>query len=75
MRTDTAVHATDGAVGQVDRFFVRAGSGEIMHLVLLEKHLLSKKNFVIAVDQIDRFGEDVVTLALSKHEVEQLPRV
>jgi hypothetical protein len=37
-----------------------------MQLVLLEKHLLSKKTFVIAVDQVDRFGEDVVTLALSK---------
>ena len=46
-----------------------------MQLVLLEKHLLSKKNFVIAVDQIDRFGEETVTLALSKHDVEQLPRV
>ena len=75
VRTDTAVHATDGVVGQVDRFFIRAGSGEIMQLVLLEKHLLSKKNFVIAVDQIDRIGEDVVYLALSKHDVEQLPRV
>ena len=46
-----------------------------MQLVLLEKHLLSKKNFVIAVEQIDRIGEDVVYLALSKHDVEQLPRV
>lgn len=75
VRAGTPVHATDGHIGQVDRFFVRAGSGEIMQLVLLEKHLLSKKDFIIPVDQIDRIGEEAVHLKLSRQEVEQLPRV
>jgi sporulation protein YlmC with PRC-barrel domain len=75
VRAGTPVHATDGHVGQVDRFFVRQDSGEIMQLVLLEKHLLSKKDFVIPVEQIDRIGEDAVHLKLSKQAVEQLPRV
>lgn len=71
----TPVRATDGQVGQVDRFFIAADSGAIMQLVLLEKHLLSRKDFVIPVDQIDRIGGDAVILKLSKHEIEQLPRV
>lgn len=75
VRTGTPVYATDDEVGQVDRFFVAADSGEIQHLVLLEKHLLSKKNFVVPADQIDRIGEEAVHLKLSKHEIEQLPRV
>jgi len=75
VRVGTPVHATDGPIGQVDRFFVRADSGEIMQLVLLEKHLLSKKDFVIPVEQIDRIGEEMVYLKLSKQAVEQLPRV
>ena len=75
VRAGTPVLATDGQVGQVDRFFVAADSGEIQQIVLLEKHLLSKKDFVISVDQIDRIGEEAVHLKLSKVEVEQLPRV
>jgi uncharacterized protein YrrD len=75
VRTGTPVLATDGEVGEVDRFFVAADTGEIQHLVLLEKHLLSKKNFVVSVDQIDRIGEEAVHLKLSRHEAEQLPRV
>jgi sporulation protein YlmC with PRC-barrel domain len=71
----TPVQATDGHAGQVDRFFIAADSGAITQLVLLEKHLLSKKDFVIPVDQIDRIGGDAVILKLSKHEIEQLPRV
>lgn len=69
------VQATDGHIGQVDRFFIAADSGAIMQLVVLEKHLLSKKDFVVPADQIDRIGTDTVTLRLSKHEVEQLPQV
>lgn len=71
----TPVQATDGHVGQVERFFIAPDSGAIKQLVLLEKHLFSNKDFVIPADQIDRFGTDSVTLKLSKHEVEQLPRV
>lgn len=75
VRTDTAVHAADGPFGNVDGFFVDAESGEIMQLVLRAGHLWGKKEIAIALDQIDRIGEDAVYLALSKHAIEQLPQV
>lgn len=75
LRAETPIFATDGQVGEVDRLFVNAETGELMQIVMLEKHLLSKKTFVVSLDQIDRIGEEAVHLKLSKHEAEQLPRI
>jgi uncharacterized protein YrrD len=75
LRARTPVYATDDEVGHVDRLFVNVQTGELMQLVLQEKHLFSKKDYVVSLDQIDRIGEEAVHLKLSKHEVEQLPRV
>jgi uncharacterized protein YrrD len=75
LRAGTPIFATDGQVGHLDRLFVNVQTGELMQLVLQEKHLLSRKDYVVALDQIDRIGEEAVHLKLAKHDVEQLPRV
>jgi hypothetical protein len=75
VRRGQRVEAADGQVGRVDEFLVDPVSERITHLRMREGHLWRKREVTIPVDQIDQVDFDTVYLKLSKHQVEQLPRV
>jgi sporulation protein YlmC with PRC-barrel domain len=67
------VEATDGPVGQIDKFLVDSKDDRITHLVLREGHLWRQKGVIVPVSAIARIGEDIVYLKLDKQSVESLP--
>ena len=67
------VEATDSTVGQVDELLINSKNMQVTHLVLLERHLLKKREITIPVSQIDRVGEDTIYLKLDRKSVEELP--
>ena len=67
------VEATDGTVGQVDELLINSNNMQVTHLVLLERHLLKKREITIPVSQIDRVDEDTIYLKLDRKSVEELP--
>ena len=75
VRRGARVHATDGRIGQVDEFLVDPANCHVTHLVLREGHLWAKKEIVIPISEIERFGEKEVYLKLSKKQVERLPEI
>ena len=75
VRRGTRVEATDGAVGHVDEFLVYPGTGNITHLVMREGHLWGQKDVSIPISAIRKTREDVVSLNLSKQEIEALPSI
>jgi uncharacterized membrane protein/sporulation protein YlmC with PRC-barrel domain len=73
MRRGARVEATDGYVGQVDELLINSNTHQITHLVLLERHILTKREITIPISQIDRVYEDTVYLKLDRKSVEMLP--
>jgi uncharacterized membrane protein len=73
VRRGARVEATDGSVGQVDELLINSNTHQITHLVLLERHILTKREITIPISQIDRVDEDTVYLKLDRQSVEQLP--
>ena len=67
------VEATDGTVGQVDELLVDSNNMQVTHLILLERHLLGKREITIPVSQIDHVDEATIYLKLDRHSVEDLP--
>ena len=73
LRRGAWVEATDGHVGQVDELLISSNTMQVTHLVLLERHLLKKREITIPVSQIDRIDEDTIYLKLDRKSVEELP--
>lgn len=73
VRRGAQVEATDGYVGQVDELLINSNNMQVTHLVLLERHILKKREITIPVSQIDRVHEDTVYLKLDRKSVEMLP--
>jgi uncharacterized membrane protein/sporulation protein YlmC with PRC-barrel domain len=73
VRRGARVEATDGYIGLVDELLINSNNMQITHLVLLERHILSKREITIPVSQIDRVDEDTVYLKLDRQSVEMLP--
>jgi sporulation protein YlmC with PRC-barrel domain len=73
LRRGARVEATDGPVGLVDELLINSNNNQVTHLVLLERHIWTKREITIPVSQIDRVYEDVVYLKLDRQSVEQLP--
>ena len=67
------VEATDGYVGQVDELLVNAKDMQVTHLVLLERHILQKREITIPVSQIDHVLDNTIYLKLDQQSVEALP--
>lgn len=68
-----SVVATDGRVGNVDKFFFDPESEHITHLVMTEGHFWNKKEIAIPVSNIDHIEENAVYLKLNKEQIEALP--
>ena len=69
----TRVKASDGYVGQVDELVINNKTKKITHLVMREGHLWGRKEVVIPVSAIDKVNEEIVSLKLSKDQIEKLP--
>ncbi len=66
----TDIEATDGHVGEVERFFVTRETGEITHLVLHKGHLWGKKEIAIPLSAVESVDYDSVHLNVTKKAVE-----
>ena len=73
LRRGARVEATDGYVGQVDELLINSNNMQITHLVLLERHILQKRQITIPVSQIDHIDQSTVYLKLDRQDVESLP--
>lgn len=73
IRRGSDVNAADGHhLGEVDGFLVD-GDGMITHFVLERGHLWGKREVTIPIGAVAKVETDVVTLSLSRDEVEKLP--
>ncbi|MEW6028165.1 MAG: hypothetical protein ACOYZ8_12885 [Chloroflexota bacterium] len=73
LRRGARVEATDGYVGQVDELLINSNNMQVTHLVLLERHILQKREVTIPVSQIDHIDERTIYLNLDRQSVEELP--
>lgn len=71
----TDIEATDGHVGEVNKLVVKAGSGEITHLVWHKGHLWNKRDILIPMSAVASVDYDAVYLNVSKRQVEEFPDV
>ncbi len=68
------VHATDGAVGQVEGFVVD-GEEHITHVLLQEGHLWTRKEVAIPIGSLGTIDGDGLHVRLSKREISDLPEL
>jgi hypothetical protein len=67
------VEATDGFVGRVQELLVNSNNMQVAYLVLLERHVLKKKEITVPVSQVERVHDNTVYLKLDRQSVQQLP--
>jgi hypothetical protein len=67
------VHATDGHVGDVEKFLVDPTSCRMTHIVLHEGHLWNQQDVTIPIMQIDHMNDNTIFLKLTKQQIEELP--
>lgn len=74
IRRGDPVHATDGDIGHIAGLVIGTPTAEVTHVLLQEGHLWGKRDVSIPIRSVTRVG-GVVEVALSKHELEQLPTI
>jgi sporulation protein YlmC with PRC-barrel domain len=74
VRRGEHVHATDGAIGQVEGLVIDPGSYHVTHVLLQEGHLWGRKEVAIPISAVTSV-EDGIQLSITKQEVEDLPPV
>jgi sporulation protein YlmC with PRC-barrel domain len=74
VRRGAPVHATDGAIGQVQGLVIDAGNDHVTHVLLQEGHLWGRKQVAIPIAAVTGMGESI-SLSLSKDQVQDLPPV
>ena len=74
VRRGEHVHATDGAIGQVEGLVIDPGSYHVTHVLLQEGHLWGRKEVAIPISAVTSI-EDGIQLSITKQEVEDLPPV
>ncbi len=70
-RSSVVVTADDHDAGQLDGFVVERGT--ITHVVVERGHLWGRHRIDVPITAVARFETDLVTLGVSKHELEALP--
>jgi sporulation protein YlmC with PRC-barrel domain len=68
------VHASDGEIGKVEGLVVDSAQGHVTHVLLQEGHLWGRKEVAIPIESVEKI-EQVITVQLTKHEIEALPDV
>lgn len=74
IRRHEHVHATDGAIGQVEGFVVD-GESHITHVLLQEGHLWGRKEVAIPIGSLEKIDADGIHVRLSKGEIADLPEL
>jgi sporulation protein YlmC with PRC-barrel domain len=74
VRRGAHVHATDGAIGQVQGLVIDPGSRHVTHVLLQEGHLWGRKDVAIPISAVTG-TDDGIRLNLTKRQVEDLPPV
>jgi len=75
VRRGERVHATDGAIGQVEGLVVDPGTHHVTHVLLQEGHLWGRKEVAIPIRTVTGVEDEGIRLSLSKDEVRDLPPV
>jgi sporulation protein YlmC with PRC-barrel domain len=73
LQRGSRVEATDGYVGQVYELLINSKNMQVIHIVLLERHFLRKKEITIPVSLIERVDDDTVYLTLDRQSIRELP--
>jgi sporulation protein YlmC with PRC-barrel domain len=74
VRRGDPVRATDGEIGRVAGLVIGTPTGEITHVLLQEGHIWGKKDVAIPIRSVKRVA-DIVEVAMTKHELEDLPSI
>ena len=74
VRRGDQVHATDGAIGQVEGLVIVPGSYHVTHVLLQEGHLWGRKEVAIPIGAVSSV-EDGIWLSITKQAVQDLPPV
>jgi hypothetical protein len=69
----TDIEATDGHLGEVERFLIEPDSGHITHLVWEKGHLWGKKHIMIPLTAVDSVDYDSVYLNVDQAAAENFP--
>lgn len=72
VRRGDRVHASDGEIGKVAGLVVDPAGGHVTHVLLQEGHLWGRKQVGIPISTVTRI-DGGIAVALSKHEIEELP--
>jgi sporulation protein YlmC with PRC-barrel domain len=74
IRRDEVVHASDGEIGKVEGLVVDSARGHVTHVLLQEGHLWGRKQVAIPIGSVEKIDQ-VITVQLTKQEIEALPAV
>jgi sporulation protein YlmC with PRC-barrel domain len=74
VRRGEHVHATDGAIGQVEGLVIDPRNHHVTHVLLQEGHLWGRKEVAIPISAVASV-DDGIRLSITKHEVQELPPV
>jgi sporulation protein YlmC with PRC-barrel domain len=74
VRRGAHVHATDGAIGQVQGLVMDSASHHVTHVLLQEGHVWGRKQVAIPISAV-RTVDDGIRLSLTKRQVQDLPPV
>ncbi len=72
LRCGALVEASDGYIGQVEELLINSTNMQVTHLVLLERHILKRREITVPVSQIDHISENTIYLKLNRQSVEEL---
>ena len=75
VRRGAHVHATDGAIGQVQGLVIDPGSRHVTHVLLQEGHLWGRKDVAIPISAVTGVDDDGIRLGIAKQQVQDLPPV
>jgi sporulation protein YlmC with PRC-barrel domain len=75
VRRGAHVHATDGAIGQVQGLVIDPGSRRVTHVLLQEGHLWGRKDVAIPISAVTGVDDDGIRLNIAKQQVQDLPPV
>jgi PRC-barrel domain len=67
------VHATDGAIGQIQGLVIDSGSHQVTYVLLEEGHVLGRKIVAVPFGAVTGVNQDGIQLNITKQQVKDLP--
>jgi sporulation protein YlmC with PRC-barrel domain len=74
-RRGAHVHATDGDIGQLRALQLDPATSQVTHVLVSERHLLTRKNVAIPFSGVAGLDGDGIRLSLTRQQVRDLPSV